>query len=77
MSHHRLKWAFETTRNGAWGDEATGPEDGVICVRAADFVGASGSLDLTDPTFRAIPNAQFEKIGLRPGDSIIEKPGGG
>ncbi|WP_349812062.1 restriction endonuclease subunit S [Xanthomonas dyei] len=73
---HRLKWAFESCKNGAWGSEPDGEAD-VICIRAADFDGQSGRLNEGERTLRAIDPAVFEKIALRPGDLVMEKSGGG
>ncbi|MBB5865682.1 restriction endonuclease subunit S [Xanthomonas sp. 3058] len=72
----RLKWMFESCKNGAWGSEPDGEAD-VICIRAADFDGQSGRLNEGERTLRAIDPAVFEKIALRPGDLVIEKSGGG
>lgn len=72
----RLKWLFESCKNGAWGSEPDGEAD-VICIRAADFDGQSGRLNEGERTLRAIDPAVFEKIALRPGDLVMEKSGGG
>lgn len=72
----RLKWAFESCKNGAWGSEPDG-EDDVICVRAADFDGQSGQLNDGERTLRSISSEIFGKIALRRGDLVMEKSGGG
>ncbi|MCC5045180.1 restriction endonuclease subunit S [Xanthomonas campestris] len=72
----RLKWMFESCKNGAWGSEPDGEAD-VICIRAADFDGQFGRLNEGERTLRAIDPAVFEKIALRPGDLVMEKSGGG
>lgn len=72
----RLKWAFESCKNGAWGSEPDG-EDDVICIRAADFDGQSGRLNDGERTLRSVDPATFEKVALRPGDLVMEKSGGG
>jgi type I restriction enzyme S subunit len=72
----RLKWAFESCKNGAWGSEPDGIDD-VICIRAADFDGQSGRLNNGDRTLRCIDSATFGKVALRPGDLVMEKSGGG
>lgn len=72
----RLKWAFESCKNGAWGNEPDG-EDDVICVRAADFEGQSGRLNDGERTLRSIAADVFEKVALRRGDLVMEKSGGG
>lgn len=72
----RLKWAFESCKNGAWGSEPDGDSD-VVCIRAADFDGQSGRLNNDERTLRSVDPTTFDKIALRPGDLIMEKSGGG
>ena len=72
----RLKWAFESCKNGAWGNEPDG-EDDAVCVRAADFDGQSGRLNDGERTLRSVDAATFKKVALRPGDLVMEKSGGG
>ena len=72
----RLKWAFESCKNGAWGSEPDGEND-IVCVRAADFDGQSGRLNDGERTLRAIEPEVFDRIALRPGDLVMEKSGGG
>lgn len=72
----RLKWAFESCKNGAWGEEADGEND-VVCIRAADFEGQSGRLNEGERTLRSVDADTFRKVALRPGDLIMEKSGGG
>lgn len=76
--HHaqRLKWAFSSCKNGAWGDEPDGDGD-VVCIRAADFDGQLGRLNDGERTLRSVDRGTFAKISLRPGDIILEKSGGG
>jgi type I restriction enzyme S subunit len=72
----RLKWAFASTKNGAWGDEPDGLND-VICIRAADFDSDLGRLTDAPRTVRSIDPGTFRKVSLRSGDLIVEKSGGG
>ena len=72
----RLKWAFDSCRNGAWGSEPDGEND-VVCIRAADFDGQSGRLNEGERTLRSIDPAVLDKLALRPGDLVMEKSGGG
>jgi type I restriction enzyme, S subunit len=72
----RLKWAFSSCKNGAWGTEPDGDGD-VICIRAADFDGQLGRLNNGERTLRSIDPETFEKISLRYGDIVLEKSGGG
>lgn len=72
----RLKWAFDSCKNGAWGSEPDGDWD-IVCIRAADFDGQSGRLNKGERTLRSIEPNVFDKIALRPGDLVMEKSGGG
>jgi type I restriction enzyme S subunit len=72
----RLKWAFDTCKNGAWGDEPDGETD-AVCIRAADFNADLGVLLDSERTLRAIDDATYRKVGLRAGDLVVEKSGGG
>ncbi len=72
----RLKWAFQSCKNGAWGEEPDGVND-AICIRAADFNSDLGSLSDSERTLRAIDADTYNKVGLASGDIVIEKSGGG
>ena len=72
----RLKWAFSSCKNGAWGTEPDG-EPGVVCIRAADFDGRLGRLNNGERTLRSIDPGTYEKLALRSGDIVLEKSGGG
>ena len=72
----RLKWAFDSCKNGAWGDEPDGETD-AVCIRAADFCSDLGVLSEGERTLRAIDDGTYRKVGLRSGDLIVEKSGGG
>ena len=72
----RLKWAFSSCKNGAWGTEPDG-EPGVVCIRAADFDGKLGLLNNRERTLRSIDPGTYEKLALRSGDIVLEKSGGG
>jgi type I restriction enzyme, S subunit len=73
---HRLKWAFTSCKNGAWGNEPDGEGD-VVCIRAADFDGQLGRLNDGDRTFRSVDPETYKRLSLSPGDIIVEKSGGG
>ncbi len=62
--NQRLKWAFSSCKNGAWGDEPDGASD-AICIRAADFDGQLGRLNNGERTFRSLDQKTFDKIALR------------
>ena len=72
----RLKWVFSSCKNGAWGTEPDGETD-VVCVRAADFDGRLGRLNIGERTLRSIDPETFDKLALRSGDIVLEKSGGG
>lgn len=72
----RLKWAFESCKNGAWGAEPDGESD-VVCIRAADFDGRLGRLNSDERTLRSVDRNTYEKLALQAGDIILEKSGGG
>ena len=72
----RLKWAFSSCKNGAWGTEPDGESD-VVCIRAADFDGRLGRLNNGERTFRSIDPETYGRLELRSGDIILEKSGGG
>ena len=72
----RLKWAFDSCKNGAWGDEPDGESD-AVCIRAADFNADLGVLLDSERTLRAIDESTYRKVGLRAGDLVVEKSGGG
>lgn len=72
----RLKWAFESCKNGAWGADPDGESD-VVCIRAADFDGRLGRLNSGERTLRSVDRNIYEKLALRHGDIILEKSGGG
>ena len=72
----RLKWAFSSCKNGAWGAEPDGEND-VVCIRAADFEGKLGRLNDSERTVRAIDPVTYKKIALSSGDIVVEKSGGG
>ena len=73
---YRLKWAFSSCRNGAWGTDPDGITD-VVCIRAADFDGKLGRLKSGERTLRSINSITYENLALRIGDIILEKSGGG
>ena len=72
----RLKWAFSSCKNGAWGTEPDGESD-VVCIRAADFDGRLGRLNNGERTLRSIDPETYGRLELRSGDIILEKSGGG
>lgn len=73
----RLKHSVRSCRNGIWGNNPEPDSVPIICVRVADFDRAKLRVQLEDPTFRAISEAEREGRLLRPGNLVLEKSGGG
>lgn len=72
----RLRSTLTSCQNGVWGDEPDGIHD-VVCVRVADFDRVRFSVDIAEPTLRSIDPGVVAARGLRPGDLLLEKSGGG
>jgi len=72
----RLRSTVTSCQNGAWGEEPDGVRD-IACVRVADFNRVNFRVEIQDPTLRAIDPAVVSARGLRPGDLLLEKSGGG
>lgn len=72
----RLRWSVTMCKNGIWGSEPEG-EEGIICVRVADFDREHSLVNLEDPTYRLLkPSEKIDRI-LQSGDLLLEKSGGG
>ena len=63
-------------KNGVWGSEPEG-EEGIICVRVADFDRERSLVNLEDPTYRFIKPSKKNDRVLQSGDLLLEKSGGG
>lgn len=62
---------------GSWGNDPTGDENDLICVRVADFDFGNRTLKRKDFTVRNFtPSEQASRL-LQKGDLILEKSGGG
>ncbi len=72
----RLRSTVTSCQNGVWGDEPDGLHD-VTCVRVADFNRVTFTVDVTEPTMRSIDPAVLAARGLRFGNLLLEKSGGG
>jgi type I restriction enzyme S subunit len=72
----RLRSTVESCQNGVWGEEPDGLRD-TPCVRVADFDRVAYRVDFAQPTLRSIEPALVAARGLRPGDLLLEKSGGG
>jgi len=73
----RLKYLFDFSRSGVWGDDPTGSRDDVVCVRVADFDRFRFKAGRNASTLRAVEWAQFASRKLRFRDVLLEKSGGG
>lgn len=72
-----MRYCVALRQNGDWGDEPD-DEEGIYCLRAADF--EYDKLDLKDKKSfakRKYSAARFNKVKLKPGDLLVEKSGGG
>lgn len=73
----RLKASILCSRNGIWGNEPTGDENDLPCVRVADFDRQRLRVALKEPTIRSITPKEREGRLLRRGHLLLEKSGGG
>jgi type I restriction enzyme, S subunit len=72
----RLGSTITSCQNGVWGEEPDGFRD-VVCVRVADFNRVTLKVELDEPTLRSIEQRVLAARGLRSGDLLLEKSGGG
>ncbi len=72
----RLRSTVTSCQNGVWGDEPDGIHD-IPCVRVADFNRVAFRVEIAEPTLRSIAPIVVVTRGLRPGDLLLEKSGGG
>ncbi len=72
----RLKNAIESHFSGCWGEEPS-EDDGILCIRIADFDFGKQIIKSSASTKRRYSTAQLEKGLLQDGDLILEKSGGG
>lgn len=73
-----MRYCVTLRQNGDWGDEPDDEEEGIYCLRAADF--DYDMLDLKDKKSfakRKYSAARFNKVKLKSGDLLVEKSGGG
>lgn len=76
----RMKSCIIQRDSGAWGDEPTGEECDVICLRIADYDYSTFRFKNTSTeelTYRHYPKNVIEKLTLHKNDILIEKSGGG
>lgn len=72
----RLRSTVSGCQNGVWGDEPDGLQD-IPCVRVVDFDRVGLRVNMVEPTLRSIEEWVVQARGLRPGDLLLEKSGGG
>ena len=72
----RLKDVVESHFGGCWGEEAS-EDDGILCIRIADFDFDRQTIKSSASTKRQYSISQLEKGVLQDGDLILEKSGGG
>jgi len=73
----RLRETVTACSNGIWGEDASGGEDDIVCVRVGDFDRVGLRVDLSNPTIRSVPQAQRRGRMLARYDLLLEKSGGG
>ena len=77
---HRMKSCIEDRTSGAWGNEQTGGDGDIICLRIADFDYSKfrfNDCSKEEFTIRNYDKTTIERLKLRKGDILIEKSGGG
>ena len=72
----RLKQTVSECQNGIWGEDPDGTND-IACVRVADFDRGTFGVDLSALTLRNVDPQARSTHGLRMGDLLLEKSGGG
>lgn len=73
----RLKNSILSAQNGVWGSEIEGDENDIYCLRVADFDRHNFTIKENNLTFRNIASKDYESRGLKKGDLLLEKSGGG
>ena len=74
----RLKHSIKSATNGIWGSDVDDDEnDGIVCIRVADFNRKNLRVSLEKLTRRKVSNSEFQSRKLSPGDLLLEKSGGG
>ena len=73
----RLKHSVNFAINGVWGDEPQNNENDVVCVRVADFDRNLRTVTIHEPTIRNVSLRDRLTRGLKKGNLLLEKSGGG
>ena len=77
---HRMKSCISERTSGAWGNEATGKDGDIICLRIADFDYSKFRFKdspIDELTRRNYDKDTIDRLSLCKGDILIEKSGGG
>lgn len=73
----RLRNLVSEIKNGTWGNEPEPENEGVVCVRAADFDRLRNRVSREKLVRRSVSAGELVKHRLDPGDLVLEKSGGG
>lgn len=73
----RIRNCIKDFQSGLWGEEPNESDVAIWCIRVADFNMKSLSINIHKKTFRKITTKDLILKGLRRGDILIEKSGGG
>lgn len=73
----RIKNSVKSAKNGVWGDDPTGGDDDIRCVRVADFNRQQMTIHDDAVTLRSVPSKDRVGRVLQTGDLLLEKSGGG
>lgn len=73
----RLKNSISSAQNGVWGNEAEEDDNDLVCIRVADFDRNKLIVKDNNLTIRNISKRDYANRGLKVGDLLLEKSGGG
>ena len=76
----RMKSCISQRDGGAWGEESTGENGDIVCLRIADFDYSKfrfKDTPVSELTHRHYPEKTIQKLTLQKNDILIEKSGGG
>jgi len=73
----RLKNSIISAQNGVWGNEEEGDSNDLVCIRVADFDRNKLIVKNDKLTIRNVSDKDYDNRGLKEGDLLLEKSGGG
>lgn len=73
----KLKYIFESVKNGIWGDDEKGDENDVFCIRVTNFNRDKSIVEMDNLTVRNLDKYKQKDYLLKKNDLLIEKSGGG